>query len=78
MPDFGDKSLESAELFLGVALANRVKDAQESNNKLRPQGHCHHCAEKVEDLKIFCDSECARDYDRERWLRGQHVKADKE
>ncbi len=68
MADFGDKALEAADLFFGVAMANH---ANKPNKKLPSVGYCHHCAEKVENMKIFCDSDCAQNYDREAWLREQ-------
>jgi hypothetical protein len=38
---------------------------------LRPNGCCHnpYCREEVEGSKIFCDSECAREYEKYKLLK---------
>lgn len=32
--------------------------------KIKPEGFCHYCFEPAAPPKLFCDSDCARDYDR--------------
>lgn len=66
MPDFIDKSVEQQELLLAAQLAN----AKVSTPKLSPKEQCHNCDESLvhEPNKLFCDSDCAEDY--EKYPRG--------
>lgn len=32
---------------------------------IRPNGHCHYCGEDILAPKLYCDSDCADDHDRE-------------
>jgi hypothetical protein len=39
--------------------------------KITPKGKCHYCEEPVEHPKLFCNGECASDYDREEKIKAR-------
>lgn len=50
--------LEEIERESGIAAAKKALEQPE----LRPIGVCHSCEEPVSKPKLFCDSECAKDW----------------
>jgi len=66
MADEADLAFDSEQRHLSLALA-----AQRSRSvALKPTGECHHCGE-TEGLfeRLFCDGECAADWEYEDSLR---------
>lgn len=67
MADEIDLATEQTERWLKQALANNAK----SSARLAPLGKCYFCEreftsdEKDFDKKLFCDSDCQSDYERE-------------
>ena len=68
MPDEIDLANEQAERWLNQALANRSQQP-----KLAVKGSCHYCEADFAagDERLFCDSECAQDYEKEQRLRAR-------
>lgn len=66
MADEADLAFDSEQRHLTMALA-----AQRSRTAvLRPAGACHHCggSDGIDD-RLFCDSDCAADWEYEDALR---------
>lgn len=59
MSDNLDRSAEHQELILKSQIATR-KDT----GNVTPTGTCHYCKESVAQPKLFCDGDCADDFDR--------------
>lgn len=71
MPDEIDLAAEQAERWLQQNL-----DAQKAKqNKMIPKGRCYYCDEIFEgadsDKKLFCNRECADDYEEEQKLKAR-------
>jgi hypothetical protein len=72
MADEIDQANEQAERWLNQALASRS-----AGPKLAPRGNCHYCetvfdkSEPDFDKKLFCDKDCAHDYEEEQRLRNR-------
>lgn len=69
MADEADIANDLAELALQQALIAARNTA--SNLRLTPRGTCYNCEESLEpidgqDVKIFCDADCADDWERVR------------
>lgn len=64
MADEADMANDMAELSLQMALRN-----VNSGPKLQPNGLCYYCESHVEGEKLFCDKDCADDYEKEQRLR---------
>ncbi len=66
MADEADLAFDSEQRHLTMALA-----AQRSRSAaLRPAGHCHHCGEDAAiGERLFCDADCAADWEYEENLR---------
>jgi hypothetical protein len=66
MADEADLAFDSEQRHLSMALAAQRK----RTSALRPIGECHHCGndEGVAD-RLFCDAECASDWEYEDSLR---------
>ncbi|CAA0365262.1 conserved hypothetical protein [Alteromonas alvinellae] len=56
---------ESRQRAIAAARAN-------AKPTLLAKGSCHNCEEPVEDQKLFCDADCATDY--EKYLRAQRMR----
>ena len=73
MADEIDMANEQSERWLKQALSATAK----TGPKLAPMGRCHHCNEpftktdELADKKLFCDADCASDYERENKLRNR-------
>ncbi len=72
MADEIDLANEQAERWLSQALA-----ARSNGPKLQPRGSCHYCESEFDTLepdaskKLFCDADCAADYEREQRLKAR-------
>ena len=66
MADIADLAFDSEQSHLTLAMA-----AQRSRrNVLRPIGACHNCGSTESiDSRLFCDSDCAADWEYEDALR---------
>lgn len=66
MADEADIAFDSEQRHLSQALA--VQRAR--HVRLQPKGACHHCGhdQGLED-RLFCDSDCAEDWEYEHTLR---------
>jgi hypothetical protein len=62
--DDADRAQEVIEASLAKALARR-----RPVEGLAAAGACHYCAEAVGGGRLFCDSECEGEWQRERHLR---------
>lgn len=60
MPDLVDLVNDQQQHILDL----RIKNARQSQNTLRPKGRCYFCDEDVEQPRLFCDADCASDYDK--------------
>lgn len=58
--------LDSTDEVEGRLLNLRIQAAQNYSSGLQPIMQCHWCEEPFEpkSQKLFCDSECAMDYDK--------------
>lgn len=61
MPDIADR----AEFFTELSSTPRKINTP----WIKPKGKCHYCEEKTEQKQLFCDAECAQEYERERQLK---------
>ena len=66
MADEADLAFESEQRHLTQALAaQRMRSAV-----LRPVGSCHHCGNEEDiGVRLFCDSDCAADWEYQDALR---------
>ena len=62
--DEADKAQGEEAAYLGQALSRRKKT-------LIPVGSCFYCREGVGGSNLFCDLECAREYEREQGIRAR-------
>lgn len=60
MSDIIDKSTRQQELILESLIQQRAEVP-----KLFHSGRCHFCDEDVESPKLFCNGDCADDYDKQ-------------
>lgn len=72
MADEIDQANEQAERWLNQMIANRP-----TGTRLAPKGSCHYCEQEFDadapdaDKKLFCDSDCASDFEYEERLKGR-------
>ncbi len=73
MADEVDLANEQAERWLNQSLARM----SQGNPRLAPLGKCHYCDSDFDSKdpdfarKLFCDSDCAADYEEEQRLRNR-------
>ncbi len=48
-----------------VMLSAQIQQASKTRNKITPKGKCHFCDEDAEEQKLFCNSDCSSDYEKE-------------
>lgn len=55
-------------------MARRVGRERARRHKagLSPMGECHACGEELSGGKLFCDADCAQEWERQRRLRRQN------
>lgn len=53
-----------------TALANAKKAGESA---LKPCGACYNCHERLEDNRVFCDSDCQEDYEKRKHARSQRL-----
>lgn len=54
-----------ADEYTSKRLADQIEIARSTQGTvLKPIGMCHNCREEVPHIKIFCDGDCAKEYDR--------------
>jgi cytidine deaminase len=71
MPDEVDSANDQAEQILALQLKARKPVGP------APCGYCHYCLEEFTDpAKIFCDSDCANDFEKEAEMRRRNGKPD--
>lgn len=68
MPDFIDKSEETAELIKDKQIGSIREKANQQ--EAQATGHCLFCREFLEDGRRWCDSDCRDDWEAERRLEG--------
>lgn len=61
MADEFDKASEIEQEMLAHALSQTLNAPVQ---KLHPKGTCYNCLEEIEKPKLFCDAECAEDYEK--------------
>lgn len=61
MADEVDNASELAEEMLSHALKQTLNNKPKT---LQFKGKCHNCLEDVSAPKLFCNGECAQDYDK--------------
>ena len=67
MADEADLAFDSEQRHLTHALAAQRSQAA---RVLHPIGECHHCgADEGLELRLFCDADCAKDWEYEATLR---------
>ena len=59
MADDADRAQEQIEAELAHA-----RSAAQTRLKLLPIGHCHNCDEPLRGGQLFCDHECAEDFEK--------------
>ena len=59
-----------------VMLAAQIQQASKNSNKIVPKGTCHYCDEDIPKERLFCNSDCSHDYDKEQMLRKRLGKSD--
>lgn len=67
--DVIDKASETE----GFLLAKGIESSRKSAIRLKPTGFCRYCHEAIEKDMIFCDEECAEDYDWFNHLKKQKI-----
>lgn len=58
--DLVDEAFVEEQNYISGAL----KGSKKKNYKLMPKGECHYCSEEIEKDKLFCNSDCATNYDK--------------
>lgn len=70
MADEVDNANETAEKWLKIRLEEQAAAAKA--NRLQPKGVCYYCETELTgkdaDKRLFCDKDCAADYDEEQRL----------
>ncbi|MBA2964376.1 MULTISPECIES: hypothetical protein [Ramlibacter] len=64
MADVADLAFDSEQRYLAQALA-----AQTRQRVLQPMGSCHHCGNDAIGQGLFCDPDCAADWEYQDALR---------
>ena len=59
MADDADRAQDQIEAELAHA-----RSAAQTKLKLLPMGQCHNCDEPLRGEKLFCDQECAEDFEK--------------
>lgn len=59
MSDILDKSTRQQEVVMKSLLSVR-KEVPD----IKPTGRCHYCDEDIEEPKLFCDGDCADDFEK--------------
>lgn len=49
------------------------KAKQAGKHDLKPNGKCHNCGEDITMPQLFCDSDCAEDYQKRKFARSQRL-----
>ena len=49
------------------------KAKQAGKHDLKPVGACHNCNEQVDGTKLFCDQDCAEDYEKRKFAKSQRL-----
>lgn len=65
MADEADLAFESEQRHLAQALAAQRR----AGGRLQPIGCCHYCASDDVEQRLFCDPDCAEDWEYENHLR---------
>jgi hypothetical protein len=66
MADEADLAFDSEQRYLTQAIASQ----RLSTGTLKPVGHCHHCGNEDGIAgRLFCDTDCAADWEYEHALR---------
>lgn len=60
MADDLDRAVEYQQRMIDAALTHRAPAPE-----LPRTGACHYCEEPVSEIQLFCDSDCAQDWERE-------------
>jgi predicted nucleic acid-binding Zn ribbon protein len=71
-----DADISQARVEIEDELRRRFQPAYPS---LKPKRHCFYCDEAVPSTRIFCNKECAEDYEKEQHLKriaGTHRRRD--
>lgn len=55
MPDIADLAEGSVEIY--------STPLQRTEFRVQPSGQCHYCEAHIEKPKLFCDGECAEEYE---------------
>lgn len=55
MPDLADMAEGTVEIY--------STPTQRTEFKIIPTGHCHYCEAPTQTPKLFCDGECAEEYE---------------
>lgn len=63
-----DRAFEHEDMVRRIGLAA----ARSHRSGLQACGECHACGEELEPGRLFCDADCAQDYERQRRLRQQN------
>lgn len=49
-----------------IEMAQALKAVSNRKREIEPNGACHFCEEAVLQDKLFCDSDCAQDWEKRR------------
>ena len=58
--DLVDEAFAEEQNYINGAL----KSSKNKNYKLIPNGECYYCIEEIEGEKLFCNHNCATNYDK--------------
>lgn len=45
-------------------LESKILAVRKHVPNIKPKGTCHYCKDEVNELQLFCDGDCAGDYER--------------
>jgi len=62
--DDADRAFEHEDMMRRAA----VQGARAGGRGLRPVGECYACDEEVAPGRLFCDADCAQEFERQRRL----------
>jgi len=56
---------DSANDFIQRELDSKIANSRNAlvRRELQPNGRCYYCSHPVDELRLFCDSGCAEDFE---------------
>ena len=56
-----DRAQHQEQMYRDIAIAAAKRQPK---NTISPTGYCHNCGEEVDNPKLFCDGNCASEWEK--------------